>query len=121
MKRTTIQKRAARGAAFMDQKRPGWHNEIELGLLDIECGACCILGQIYNDYGQGTGKIGISYDQQRQYDLGLMATPINKTQKYRELTAAWKTEIRIRRTRVAKNIMRPKRANTSHIVQPTRS
>ena len=120
MKRTTEQKQAARGAEFMDRKRPGWHNEIDLALLNIECGVHCILGQIYHDYGDGTHHIGINENQERQYNLGFMATPINKTEKYRQLTAAWKMEIRMRRIRVAQTIIKPKRSAIK-IASPTQS
>jgi len=44
-------KRAARGAKLLDEKRPGWHRIINRDILDIQDPEYCVLGQQdgYND------------------------------------------------------------------------
>ena len=42
---TEIKKRVARGAALLDEKRPGWEAMIDLSSLDISDPYKCILGQ----------------------------------------------------------------------------
>lgn len=38
---------APKGAAFLDEERPGWANEINPAEMDLENGNTCILGQLY--------------------------------------------------------------------------
>lgn len=39
--------RVARGAALLDEKRPGWFNEIDLDDLMLASGRQCVLGQLF--------------------------------------------------------------------------
>jgi hypothetical protein len=55
----TTAERVARGAALLDQYRPGWTGEIDVHELRIESGSDCVLGQLYGDYGEGRERIGI--------------------------------------------------------------
>lgn len=43
----TAQVRVARGAAWLDKKYPGWHQGIDLSILDISSCHLCVLGQVY--------------------------------------------------------------------------
>ncbi|TYB69657.1 hypothetical protein FXF51_05715 [Nonomuraea sp. PA05] len=44
-----IPERVARGAALLDEKRPGWWQRIHLDTLNInDCGEC-VIGQLYTD------------------------------------------------------------------------
>lgn len=36
----------AQGAQLLDEKHPGWHQKIDLDLLDVGCGCTCICGQL---------------------------------------------------------------------------
>lgn len=38
--------RVARGAAHLDEVRPGWWNEIDVGTLTLRDPCCCIVGQL---------------------------------------------------------------------------
>lgn len=38
-----------KGAAWLDEVRPGWIDAIDVAQLDISSGACCILGQVFAD------------------------------------------------------------------------
>ena len=42
--------RVARGAALLDEKRPGWEAEINLNALDIDDCTTCVIGQLYRDH-----------------------------------------------------------------------
>ena len=41
----TVNERVERGAALLDEKRPGWWQDIDLGRLDISSSCDCIAGQ----------------------------------------------------------------------------
>lgn len=43
--------RVARGAAHLDTVRPGWHEQIDIGTLELKSACRCIMGQLSN--GQG--------------------------------------------------------------------
>jgi len=42
-----VQERVARGAAWLDENRPGWRDAISLQELDMRSGCDCVLGQVY--------------------------------------------------------------------------
>jgi hypothetical protein len=42
--------RVARGAALLDDQRPGWAGEIDLDWLSMESCTSCVIGQLYADY-----------------------------------------------------------------------
>jgi hypothetical protein len=48
-----ISKEVKRGAAFLDEKRPGWEFEINTRRLDIASHCSCLLGQLYGSYVRG--------------------------------------------------------------------
>lgn len=50
---TDIDERVQRGAALLDQVRPGWHTRIDITRLNL--GSCdrCVLGQEYGDFTHG--------------------------------------------------------------------
>jgi hypothetical protein len=56
-KKTEIQKAAARGAKFLDEKQPGWADEIDLDSLQMVSRCNCIIGQITGTYHKGFGEI----------------------------------------------------------------
>lgn len=38
--------RVARGAAWLDERFPGWERKIDLGILDISDAECCVCAQV---------------------------------------------------------------------------
>tara|TARA_R110000824_G_scaffold226927_4_gene414745 strand:- start:495 stop:806 length:312 start_codon:yes stop_codon:yes gene_type:complete len=42
-------KRVAKGAAWLDQVKPNWRNELNWSFLKIEDRTLCILGQLFTD------------------------------------------------------------------------
>lgn len=49
--------RIAKGVALLDQKRPGWENEISLVELDLKDPNDCVLGQVYGSFGTGANDL----------------------------------------------------------------
>lgn len=47
---TEARERVAKGAALMDQVRPGWAQEINPATLQMRSLCNCIIGQCYGDY-----------------------------------------------------------------------
>ena len=45
-RQSSIEKRVARGAAWLDRVKPGWFKLIDLDALDLRSGCSCVLGQI---------------------------------------------------------------------------
>lgn len=42
--------RVAKGAAHLDQVRPGWFNQIDTGILNLVQPCFCVLGQLYANF-----------------------------------------------------------------------
>lgn len=42
----SVEARVARGAAWLDEKVPGWERRIDLGVLDIGSCRVCMVGQL---------------------------------------------------------------------------
>lgn len=73
--RTAEQKAAARGAKFLDKKKPGWHRKVKITKLDMyvgeigpligECG--CVLAQL--DAADRGGKEGEYYRLVDQFEI----------------------------------------------------
>jgi len=117
----SLERRAARGAAFMDREQPGWENHINLATLDIGDNKFCILGQCCGEYNEGIQRLCLAYRPQMQYGLGFIAG--GKCYQYPELTEAWIREIIFRlvhKITPAKAIQKPKRSAVRRM-QPTHS
>ena len=59
-----VTERVERGAALLDEKRPDWWQEIDLGELDLRSRCDCVLGQI-------AGRIWVKEDRNSHYTSGL--------------------------------------------------
>lgn len=46
---TTVTEKVALGAAFLDEKLPGWVNRVALDLLNMAGSSRCVLGQLHPD------------------------------------------------------------------------
>ena len=69
------------GMSLLDQQRPGWRSEIDLGTLDLGNCQVCVLGQIFGDYEDGLEALDIS----DPYKYGF-----NAVEGMYALTQAWK-------------------------------
>jgi hypothetical protein len=61
--------RVARGAALLDREYPGWHQRIDLSVLDLANSCRCILGQVYRPVAHIPGQ-QTSWGQEDGYDTG---------------------------------------------------
>jgi len=97
---------AARGAVFLDERRPGWADEIDVERLDLaECTAC-VLGQLFDapeiedPFLVGRDTLGLNY--RRVLFLGFDRASADDTwqdtppTRYDALNRAWAREIEAR-------------------------
>lgn len=52
-----LRERVQNGANLLDQKVPGWDGRINEYALNIAHVRCCVLGQLFSDYGLGLFKL----------------------------------------------------------------
>jgi hypothetical protein len=52
-----VREEVRRGAELLDERRPGWDQEINLANLKISSCRNCVLGQLYGDYHLGLDMI----------------------------------------------------------------
>lgn len=93
---------AARGAAFLDERVPGWEVQIDLGRLEFPSPTCCVVGQIYGDLQVGYKQLGVGLGGDVQFDVSehgfnLPALLRDPDQQWTDLTAAWRALIEQRR------------------------
>lgn len=86
-----------RGAALLDERRPGWHREIDSRRLYVSNCQYCVLGQLYGQYIHGLNALGITPWQSADY--GFHSSRGNSSShgfSYGELDSAWRAQVRIR-------------------------
>jgi hypothetical protein len=100
--------RVRRGAALLDQVRPGWWREIATDRLAMDCSGSCILGQLYRHYWHGVQALTRFLPLRERVDVSshgfnlLMpeqepaAWGITPDPPWDELTACWRAEIAAR-------------------------
>ena len=62
IRRVTLEdarQRARRGAAYLDDADPGWHERLDPENLALADGTCCVLGQLHGDFRLGLGRAAI--------------------------------------------------------------
>lgn len=57
MNALNYKQRVAKGAALLDECRPGWEKEVDTSILDLSSGYLCILGQVYGAWDVGIGDL----------------------------------------------------------------
>lgn len=95
MTATEARERVTRGAALLDQKRPGWAGRIDIATLRISSCQACVVGQLFGvaerfaPFTHGIEALGI-YGSQEDYGFAL-AGPFNaeKTRRWQFLQDAW--------------------------------
>lgn len=103
MKQRTFGTQVKAGAALLDVKYPGWEAKIDLSELDLGKGECCVLGQVYQGYGNGVKKVlGVDSSMgtspvMEQLGFSLNGYSDSTMKAYKRLTQAWKRLIRKRR------------------------
>jgi hypothetical protein len=111
---STITERVEKGAALLDEKRPGWWRDIDLLTLDIASRCGCVIGQLAGItkasdrglvYEAATRSLGVGYTA--EISMGFEAPMTREfggdrgtaiAAEYAALTAAWRDLITGRRT-----------------------
>jgi hypothetical protein len=97
-----VRDRVARGAALLDEKRPGWAAEIDLD--DLEMGSCfsCVLGQLFGEFADGADElfpddwVASEEDVRHGFDAPANLASWEANGLYESMDAAWSLEIRRR-------------------------
>jgi hypothetical protein len=89
----TVAVRVAAGAAFLDEREPGWADRIDLDQLDLSSDCRCVLGQLHGDYGTGLDVLDVEFGTGASRGLGFNCAG----GEFDELTAAWRELISRRR------------------------
>lgn len=93
---STLRRRAARGAAFLDERASGWAERINLDTLDVIDIYRCPLGQLYGTY--GAGMVALDIDPAQDWWYGFLW---GKSTDVDVLNCAWKREVAKRREAVS--------------------
>lgn len=80
-----------RGIALLDEKKPGWRDEVDVDRLSIINGFDCVLGQLYGGYYTGL-KIVAPADWTDDWDVrhGFVGETLEDTL---DLAAIWKQRL----------------------------
>ena len=107
----TIAVRVAAGAALLDERKPGWWQQVETVQLETQSSSCCVLGQVFGRYSAGRRALGSSslmgMDDHETVARGFAVTgdegPVWKpeTAEYALLDAEWKRVISERQAALA--------------------
>ena len=114
---STVAERVAAGAAFLDEREPGWCKRIDPDRLDMSAECRCVLGQLTTDledpwWSDITAKFGIRSaastfsddvrlcDWELGFNASLARGRAEQDREYAELGAEWRRVIAERRTRV---------------------
>ena len=105
--------RAARGAALLDDRDPGWAARIDRGSLELSDRGGCVLGQLHGDYRLGLTRSRVVDPSSgpgrfvSPVDLGFQSVSgvgdEAERLDYAFLTRAWRLEIEARRDRPVAN------------------
>lgn len=55
-------------AEALDEVRPRWRAEVDLGTLDMDDGSTCLLGQVFGNYDEGIEELQAHGVEQRLLD-----------------------------------------------------
>ena len=95
--------RVARGADYLDEEHPGWHQHIDPETLELSEGSCCVLGQLHGDFRLGLARASVldmssaPRANLSPVDLGFLCVQgvaeVWQAQDYRNLNQAWQDEV----------------------------
>jgi hypothetical protein len=105
----TIAERAARGAALLDEIRPGWWRSVAFDQLAMDSCDQCVLGQVFGEYSDGLqaldahanqgSKVRVTIDEDY---YGFDLTDVEKlgdadeNAAWEDLASAWRSEVAYR-------------------------
>jgi hypothetical protein len=92
-----LEKRVEAMAAVLDEKRPGWRQEINIDALDFNSVEVCTLGQLYGEFVRGLDALGHDLDDDAwlvDHAMELSYEERHEDILYDSLTNAWKAYLR---------------------------
>lgn len=99
MSTTKIPANVERGAAFLDERVPGWEEKLNLRTLNVSSTRGCVLGQLhrknrgdYAAYARGLETLGLS-----DREAARLGFDIWGMQTFYRLTSGWKAMVLKRR------------------------
>lgn len=105
-KQERLEQYVARGAAWLDENRPGWEFKIDLGELNLMLPDCCVLGQVDGNFWDSLRRQAEFNRDTPFFDEtgwaashGFFIRDGNETRRiseYNQLTDAWRTLIKDR-------------------------
>jgi hypothetical protein len=98
-----VRQRATRGALLLDQKHPGWENEINLEKFEIQNQCLCVLGQLYRSFANGANTLfgSMMYRNlvvDHGFDSGSGPDDLTVYRQFNLLQEAWVEEIKNRQS-----------------------
>lgn len=98
--------RAVRGARYLDEIDPGWHDRLEIDQLELSSGSACVLGQLHGDFQLGLGRSHlVNLSSAPRASLSPVAygflcvqsgSVADRERDYERLNEAWMEEVRKR-------------------------
>jgi hypothetical protein len=100
---TMYRKRCRDGAAFLDERRPGWADEIDLESLRMESSCHCILGQLEGNFHDGMDELSIYEPEDYGFDLSdvSMNDDDSAIRHWEILDRVWIQLVRVRQTKAS--------------------
>ncbi len=92
----TIAERVARGAALLDERRPGWAGEVNAEELEMASCYQCMMGQIFGEFCVGTDTLDLDMESDYYGFDVKVGTLAKRMAEYIALEAAWIAEIAAR-------------------------
>lgn len=101
-----VRERVQRGAEYLDEMDPGWHQRVNADTLELEDGRHCVLGQLHGEFRLGLGRSHvITLSSAPRASLSPVAYGFKcvegvseewQARDYELLTEAWRREVRSR-------------------------
>lgn len=97
-KTLTIAERVQNGIMFLDNNMdPDWRSRVDLERLDISSGNCCMLAQLFGDFGRGCVELGIDTVTDQAMSLGFECgdnqTDEDEWREYHALSNEWRKQL----------------------------
>lgn len=78
-----IAERVEAGAAFLDERHPGWVDDIDTEKLDLIDCRVCVLGQLFGSFSRGLDTLDLGDRSARRFGFDTFL------ESYHDLTDAW--------------------------------
>jgi hypothetical protein len=95
-----LAERVERGAALLDERRPGWWDEVDLSKLDLNSCCRCVLGQLWGHYWRGAAELFGCPFYNADAAAGAAGFDAQDESHFPALTDLWRAAIERRRTQV---------------------